>query len=65
MMPDSENLNDPQPESPFDSGAHAAAIRRQAINANGRPFVSLDWLRRMKQTANHPQDKIDLQHLPR
>lgn len=47
------------PETPFDE------IWRQAINANGRPFVSLDWLRRMKQTANRPQDQIDLQHLPR
>jgi len=47
------------PETPFDE------IWRQAINANGRPFVSLDWLRRMKQTANRPQDQIDLQNLPR
>lgn len=47
------------PQTPFDE------IWSQAIYANGRPFVSLDWLRRMKQTANRPQDQIDLQHLPR
>lgn len=28
------------------------------------PFVSLDWLKRMKRAAGRPIDIIDLQHLP-
>jgi hypothetical protein len=30
----------------------------------GRRFVSLGWLRRMKQAAGRPKDRIDLENLP-
>ena len=30
----------------------------------GRPYASLEWLKRLKQAANRPQDRIDLQRLP-
>ena len=31
---------------------------------DGRRFVSLEWLKRMKQAAGRPQDRIDLDNLP-
>jgi hypothetical protein len=30
----------------------------------GRPFASLDWLKRLKRAADRPQDRIDLERLP-
>jgi hypothetical protein len=30
----------------------------------GRRFVSLPWLRRIKQAAGRPKDRIDLENLP-
>jgi hypothetical protein len=30
----------------------------------GRRFVSLNWLRRMKQSAGRPKDRLDLDNLP-
>lgn len=30
----------------------------------GRRFVSLQWLRRMKEAAGRPRDRIDLENLP-
>jgi hypothetical protein len=30
----------------------------------GRRFVSLKWLRRMKQAAGRPKDRLDLDNLP-
>ncbi len=35
-----------------------------AIECNGRKYVSLRWLRAMKEAANRPKDQIDLQNLP-
>jgi hypothetical protein len=35
-----------------------------ATVAGNRPFVSLDWLKRMKRASDRPQDRIDLDHLP-
>lgn len=35
-----------------------------AIEFEGRKFVSLQWLRRMKMTANRSKDRIDLENLP-
>ncbi len=35
-----------------------------AERADNRPFVSLEWLRRMKLASDRPQDRIDLDHLP-
>ena len=35
-----------------------------AIKREGRPFVSLTWLRRMKAAAGRPQDRLDLANLP-
>jgi hypothetical protein len=35
-----------------------------AIERNGRQFASLSWIRRMKQAADRPQDRIDLENLP-
>ncbi|NLX97952.1 MAG: hypothetical protein GXY83_17455 [Rhodopirellula sp.] len=32
--------------------------------SGGRKFVSLEWLRRMKQAAGRPKDRIDLENLP-
>jgi hypothetical protein len=32
--------------------------------SQGRPFASLEWLKRLKMTSNRPQDRIDLQNLP-
>ena len=29
-----------------------------------RPFVSLEWLRRMKAASGRPQDLLDLEKLP-
>lgn len=33
-------------------------------DTSGRRFVSLPWLRKMKQAAGRPKDRIDLDHLP-
>lgn len=35
-----------------------------AIESKGRPYASLQWLRRMKQAAGRPQDLVDLENLP-
>ncbi len=35
-----------------------------AIQRGGRPFASLRWIRQMKQAADRPQDRIDLENLP-
>jgi hypothetical protein len=32
--------------------------------SGGRRFVSLEWLRRMKQAAGRPKDRLDLENLP-
>lgn len=43
------------------------AVPRQLIDeaehSEGRPFVSLPWLRRMKQASRRPKDQEDLRHL--
>ena len=39
-------------------------LMTNATVASGRPFASLDWLKRMKQAAGRPQDFVDLDHLP-
>jgi hypothetical protein len=41
-----------------------AEVLRSAITIDDRPFVDLNWLRRMKMAAGRPQDQIDLQNLP-
>jgi len=35
-----------------------------SVEFAGRRFVSLPWLRQMKQVADRPQDRIDLANLP-
>jgi hypothetical protein len=37
---------------------------RSSRESNGRRFVSLKWLRKMKQAAGRPQDRMDLDNLP-
>ncbi|MDC0935644.1 hypothetical protein OAS39_05115 [Pirellulales bacterium] len=35
-----------------------------SVEAGGRRFASLDWLRRMKQAAGRLKDQLDLENLP-
>jgi hypothetical protein len=35
-----------------------------AVESDGLKFVSLEWLRRMKQTAFRVKDQLDLENLP-
>ncbi len=35
-----------------------------SIQREGIPFASLAWIRRMKEAADRPQDRIDLANLP-
>ncbi len=44
--------------------ASVAAVLQSAKTIDGRPFVDLYWLRRMKVASDRPQDRIDLQNLP-
>ena len=44
--------------------AHVSELIRTAELNTGRPFVSLDWLKRMKQVSNRPKDRDDFQQLP-
>ena len=37
---------------------------KEVVTSNGLPFASLEWLKRLKQVSNRPQDQIDLQRLP-
>ncbi len=46
------------PEEPLDD------LFASAVVAEGRPFASLDWLKRMKQATGRPRDLEDLKHLP-
>lgn len=46
------------PGEPLDDLFMSSIIRA------GRPFASLSWIRRMKQAADRPQDRIDLENLP-
>ncbi len=39
-------------------------VLASAIEVDGVRFVSLDWLRRMKQAAGRPKDLLDLENLP-
>ncbi len=32
--------------------------------SEGRPYCSLEWLKRLKQASARPQDMVDLKHLP-
>lgn len=32
--------------------------------SEGRPYCSLEWLKQLKQASAHPQDMVDLKHLP-
>jgi hypothetical protein len=41
-----------------------ASVWEAAIDLDGVRFVSLDWLRRMKQAAGRPKDLLDLENLP-
>ncbi len=36
----------------------------EVLARHGVRFVSLDWLRRMKQAAGRPKDLLDLENLP-
>ena len=45
------------PDEPLDD------LFATAITAGGRPFASLEWLRRMKVAAGRPRDLEDLKHL--
>ena len=46
------------PNEPLDD------LLASAVLSSGRPFASLDWLKRMKRAADRPRDRIDLEHLP-
>jgi hypothetical protein len=35
-----------------------------AVEAGGLKYVSLEWLRRLKQASGRPKDLLDLQNLP-
>jgi hypothetical protein len=35
-----------------------------SAESEGRRFASLHWLRKMKQAADRPQDRLDLEYLP-
>ena len=35
-----------------------------AVEADGRQFASLEWLKRMKRAAGRPKDVLDLENLP-
>jgi hypothetical protein len=35
-----------------------------AANVGGRRFVSLEWLRKLKQASGRPKDQLDLENLP-
>lgn len=43
--------------------ASVSEVLRETKVIDGRPFVSLHWLRRMKLASDRPQDRIDLQNL--
>jgi hypothetical protein len=45
------------PDEPLDD------LFATAINAGGRPFASLEWLKRMKVAAGRPRDLEDLKYL--
>lgn len=45
-------------------GEPVEEVFRTAITIDQRSFVSLEWLKRMKQAAGRPQDRLDLDHLP-
>ena len=46
------------PDAAFDD------VWRDAIFHDGYAYASLDWLKRMKRSANRLQDKLDLKNLP-
>jgi hypothetical protein len=37
---------------------------KTSVTADGLQYASLEWLRRMKQTAGRAKDKLDLENLP-
>lgn len=39
-------------------------LLQETQSSNGCPYVSLEWLKRLKRASNRPQDRIELQHLP-
>ena len=43
--------------------ADARGLNDTAVESNGFRFVSLEWLRRLKQSAGRPKDLIDLEEL--
>jgi hypothetical protein len=44
--------------------ADVAELIGSAECLSGRPFVSLDWLKRMKAASSRPKDRQDLLELP-
>lgn len=44
--------------------ASVTSVWEAGIDLDGVRFVSLDWLRRMKQAAGRPKDLLDLENLP-
>jgi len=41
-----------------------AAVLESSVEAEGTRFVSLKWLRRLKNAAGRPKDLLDLENLP-
>jgi hypothetical protein len=41
-----------------------AQLLASAIDANGLKYVSLPWLRKLKQASGRPKDRLDLENLP-
>lgn len=37
---------------------------RSAELTDGKPYVSLDWLKKIKRASDRPRDRNDLEHLP-
>lgn len=46
------------------AGVSVGALIDDVVVIGNRPFVSLKWLRRMKEASGRPQDLADLEHLP-
>jgi len=44
--------------------ANLEDLWRQSISSDGYRFVSLEWLRRLKEASGRPIDQIDLANLP-
>ncbi len=49
---------------PGHPGVAVAAVLESSAEAEGVRFISLEWLRRLKNAAGRPKDLLDLENLP-